>query len=188
VAGAGGLGGKDERLAAPGDGRRRVGARFDDADHRYIDCRFHVIERQGRGRVAADDQQIDAARREEARGRRGVARHELLRLGAVGKTRRVAEENIVGIGYQPRNGPQHGKPADAGVKDSDGGTMGVGSHLNQCSAKAGSVGKCTPHPPPRLRIGRRFPEFDSISLRIGEPAEAAVLVALAVGVHHHSGG
>ncbi len=106
VAGAGRLGGKDQGLAAFGDGRRRVGSRLDDADDRNRDRRLHVVERQGRGRVAADHQQVNAARGEEARGRRGVARDELLRLGSVGKAGGVAEEKIVGVGDQAGNGPR----------------------------------------------------------------------------------
>ena len=62
-------------------------------------------------------------RGEELRGWRRVARNKLLRLGSVGKARGVAEENIVGVGHQPGNGAEDGESADAGVKDSDGGTM-----------------------------------------------------------------
>ena len=66
---------------------------------------------------------LDAAGGEELGRRRRVASDELLRFGSVGKAGGIAEEKIVGVGDESGNGSEYGKPADAGVKDSNGGTM-----------------------------------------------------------------
>ena len=153
VAVAGGLGGKDQGLPAMADGRGGVGTGFDNAEDGDADGGLHVVKGQRRCRVAADHQQVNAAGGQKARGQSGIAGDELLRLGAVRQARRVAKEEVVGVGNQAGDGSENGEAADAGVEDSDDGTTGmrVGSHLNQCNAKAAG-GKSeriarTPGPP-----------------------------------------
>ena len=109
-------------------------------DHaHHVDLRMGFAqERQGggSGRVAGDDEELDAPGRECGGRFEGVAAHRLHALGAVGHAGGVAkvEEGLVGELFT--HGAEHSHAAHAGIEEADGqfaqmrmaGGQAVGSH------------------------------------------------------------
>ncbi len=77
---------------------RRACAWSDHSDHVNTNSRTNRRQREGRRRVASDDQQLDAVRFEKLRVLDCVAFNCRERLGAVRHARRVAEINEVLVG------------------------------------------------------------------------------------------
>ena len=80
-----------------------------------------VVEGEGGGGVAGDDEEFGALIEEEAGAGDGVAGDGLVRLGAVGETGGVAEVDVVGVGDEREESAEDGEAAEAGVEDADGG-------------------------------------------------------------------
>ena len=118
----GGIGGDDENVA----GLRRpvcgLGTGLDDAEDGDRDGFFDVVEREGAGGVAGDDEVVGALfLNQETRALGGIAGDGAAGLGAIGKARGIADESVVCLGGESYEGAQDGEAAEAGIEDADGG-------------------------------------------------------------------
>ncbi len=77
-------------------------------------------EARRRGRVAGDDEQLDAQADELGRGLKGIADDGFGAFGPVGHAGRVSKEEVVLFGHEPPHGVEHGEAAYAGIKEGDG--------------------------------------------------------------------
>jgi len=103
-----------------------VSAGFDYSDDGDGEGLLDVREREGGGGVAGDDEEVGALGVEELCAGDGVAGDGLARLGAVGETGGVAEEDVMRVGDEGEKCPEYGEAAEARVEDTDGeGLCGV---------------------------------------------------------------
>ncbi len=99
--------------------RRRGGAGPDDAQHRQVVAGPQVAERDGRGRVAGDDQRLDVARRELVEGLGGEPADLVVRPDAVGGAGVVAEVDRGFVRRPAEDLAEDGQATDARVEDTD---------------------------------------------------------------------
>src|SRR5579859_1812377 len=97
MAADGGLSPDHNDFAVLSGGRGRFGTRLHYPDYRNMCCRFNLVQRQRRCRIARDDQHLRAMRLEIMGGFDRVARYSLNRLRAVRESGGVSEIDVVGL-------------------------------------------------------------------------------------------
>ena len=102
-------------------------AGVDDADDGDAEAALDVVEGEGGGGVAGDDEEVGALGFEEAGAFDGVAGDGALGFGAVGEAGGVAEVDVVRAGDEGQQGAEDGEAAEAGVEDADGGAGAAAS-------------------------------------------------------------
>jgi len=96
VAAYGGFGSDDHNFLVGGCGSSGLGSWFDYAYHGHMSGRGDAIQRQRRCGVAGNHEEFRTVGFEIVRGLDGVACDGLNRFGAVGKSRRISEVEIIG--------------------------------------------------------------------------------------------
>ena len=112
-------GADDADAAAAGGGDGPAGGGQDHLDHGYVVPLAGVAEHRGAGRVAGDDEGLDALVDEVVEALEGVLADLGDRLGAVGLARGVAEVDHCLVGQLVHHGPGDGEPTEARVEDPD---------------------------------------------------------------------
>ena len=77
-------------------------------------------KRGGGGRVAGDDQQLDALADELGGGLKGIADNRFLAFGPVGHAGGVSEEQVILAGHEAAHGVKDGQAAHAGIEKANG--------------------------------------------------------------------
>jgi hypothetical protein len=86
---------------------------LDDADDGDGQGALDVLEGEGGGGVAGDDEEFGSLLVEELCARDGVAGDGLVRFGAVGETGGVAEVDVAGVGDEGQEGSEDSEAAEA---------------------------------------------------------------------------
>jgi hypothetical protein len=86
---------------------------LDDADDGDGQGALDVFEGEGGGGVAGDDEEFGSLLVEELCAGDGVAGDSLVRFGAVGETRGVAEVDVAGVGDEGQEGSEDSEAAEA---------------------------------------------------------------------------
>ena len=122
VAVYGGVGGNDEHVACA---RRSAGggcAGFNDAEYGDGHGGLNSIECEGAGGVAGDDEELGSLfTDQELRAFDGIAGDGAARFGSIWKASSVADESKVRMRQAVDERAEHGKAAEAGIEDADGG-------------------------------------------------------------------
>jgi len=120
MAADGGIGADDDHVPLPAGRRRRVGARFNHADHFYSRRRFDLRERQRGGCVAGDHQQLRSLILQIAHRPDRIMRYGGRRLRSVGKAGGITEVEVVGVPDAVDECAQHGKATYTGIEYTNG--------------------------------------------------------------------
>ena len=116
-----------------------------------LDSLGNLIEGQSGGRVAGDHQHLGAVLFEILRRANGIPGNGLGRFRAVGKARRVAEVDVIGVGGERDQFLEDRQSAKAGIKYADAGSPSGGHEGMRRDIITGGSSFCADNP--RLDLG-----------------------------------